>query len=222
MPSKNRVKTYAAESYYHVYNRGVEGRRIFLEEKDYVVFLNLLKRYLSGDETKDLSGRIFDDLSVEVDLLAYCLMPTHFHLLLYQTTEQGMTRLLRRLMTSYSMYFNKKYKRFGTLFQDRFKASLISRDDYLQHISRYLHLNPRDYRTWKYSSLPYYFNKKSADWLKPAKITALFGPGEYARFMADYEAHKAILDELKYELADTPSLQGRSLQAGIKSSSFRG
>ncbi len=206
MPSRNRIKAYAPDSYYHIYNRGVEKRQIFLDDQDYAVFLSLLKRYLSGEDYKDHLGRVYEDLSAEVELLAFCLMPNHFHLLLYQSTEQGMTRLLRRAMTSYSMYFNRKYKRVGTLFQDRFKASRITENEYLQHISRYMHLNPKDYKTWEFSSLSYYFDHKKAKWLKPDKILGMFTPGEYKKFMTDYEDHKKVMDELKYELANSSEL----------------
>lgn len=203
MPSRNRIKAYAPDSYYHVYNRGVEKRVIFLDDQDYTVFLSLLKRYLSGEEHKDHLGRIYEDLSDEIELLAFCLMPNHLHLLLYQSTERGITNLLQRVMTSYTMYFNRKYKRVGTLFQDRFKASRISRDEYLQHISRYMHLNPMDYKNWEFSSLPYYLGNKKAAWLKPGRILEMFGAGEYRRFVADYEDHKKMLDEVRDELANS-------------------
>ena len=106
MPTKNRIKEYAPEAYYHVYNRGVNKRTVFLDNKDYTVFLSLFKRYLS-DEQSDQYNRSYEDLSSEVKLLAYCLMPSHFHLLVYQDKASGMTNLLQRVLTSYSIYFNK-------------------------------------------------------------------------------------------------------------------
>ena len=203
MPSRNLEKIYLADTYYHLYNRGVNKRVIFKDQADYAVFLNLLKRYLNDQPTKDKKGRQYDWLYQDMELLAFCLMPNHFHLLIYQSKPEAMTRLLRGVATAYTTYFNKKYHRVGPLFQDRFKASMITRDDYLHHISRYIHLNPRGYEFWEFSSLPYYLGEKKAGWVRPEKILELFdSPQEYKRFVADYEDQKAMLDEIKSELAD--------------------
>lgn len=202
MPSKNRQKTYASDAYYHIYNRGVEKRKIFQDDEDYRVFLSLLKRYLDSQVSKDPSGREYDRLYGRVELLAYCLMPNHFHLLIYVHDAEGMTRLLRGVATSYTGYFNKKYKRIGPLFQDRYKTSHILADSYLTHISRYIHRNPKTWRHWKYSSLPYYLDDRQADWLLPDKIMALFANRkEYGEFLDDYEDYKSSLDEIAPEIA---------------------
>lgn len=102
------------------------------------------------------------------------------------------------------MYFNKKYKRVGHLFQDRFKASLIDDDAYLQHITRYIHLNPEGYKTWEWSSLNYYLGKKHADWLKSSRIMALFDNNiaGYEQFIDDYGNYQKSLDTLGFILAD--------------------
>jgi len=202
MPSRNRIKVYVPESYYHVYNRGINKRVIFKDDQDYAVFLNLLKRYLSNQQTEDKTGRLYDKFNDRIELLAFCFMPNHFHLLLYQKDENAMTALMRRISTSYTGYFNKKHRRSGPLFQERFKASRISNDEYLQHVSRYMHLNPQDYKRWNYSSLKYYMGRNQAEWVKPDKILSLFNKGEYGNFVQDYEVNKKMLNELKYELAD--------------------
>lgn len=160
MPAKYRVKTYLENSYYHVFDRGVEKRDIFLDEQDYRVFLHFLKFYLSPPKPnfahplKEITDfkptriRVFSSLNKplnqELELLAYCLMPNHFHLLMFQKTLTGMTRLLRSLLTNYAMYFNRKYHRIGYLFQGNYKAVLILEEPYLLHISRYIHLNPAE------------------------------------------------------------------------------
>lgn len=204
MPSRNSRKIYLPDSYYHIYNRGVNKRRIFLDDEDYRVFLNLLKRYLSDKPEKDNKKREYPWLQPEINLLAYCLMPNHFHLLVYQITEHGFHKLLKNVCGSYTKYFNHKYQRVGPLFQDRYKASMIIKDDYLQHISRYIHLNPREYKTWQYSSLPYYIEKKKAEWIAPSRILELFTSREtYADFMADYEDYKRILKSVEEELANS-------------------
>lgn len=205
MPSRNVVREFSEDSYYHVYNRGVEKRIIFLDEQDYTVFLGLLKKYLSG-EHQGSNRHKFDLLSDDVELLSYCLMPNHFHLLLYQQSTDGVVKLMRRLMTGYVMYFNNKYNRVGSLFQGTYKASRINADAYLQHISRYIHMNPKDYLDWPYSSLPYCLGQKECPpWLHIARILDIFDGSqkEYLEFLKDYEGEKQIRDMLKYQLADT-------------------
>jgi len=203
MPSKNREKIYLPESYYHVYNRGVNKRTIFKNQDDYAVFLNLLKRYLNNTPTKDDKGREYEWLHEQIELVAFCLMPNHYHLLIYQHEPHAMTRLLRGVAGAYGTYFNKKYRRVGPLFQDRYKASMITQDSYLQHISRYIHLNPPRYRHWQFSSLPYYEGYKTAGWVSPGRILELFNSKEdYSSFVADYEDHQRMLEVIGHELAD--------------------
>jgi putative transposase len=205
MPSRNIEKIFLPDTYYHVYNRGVNKRRIFLDEQDYAVFLNLFKRYLSKMPVKDLKGREYPWLHNDMQLLSFCLMPNHFHLLVFQVRETAIKKLLHGVCTAYTRYFNEKYQRVGPLFQSRYKASMITSDAYLQHISRYIHLNPRDYLAWPYSSLPYYLGSKDADWVNPAKITGLFGtPQRYLDFLADEKDYLASLAQVESELADTP------------------
>ncbi len=115
-----------------------------------------------------------------------------------------MIEFMRSLMTSYSMYFNRKYKRVGPVFQSRYKASRISTDEYLDHISRYIHLNPREWENYPYSSFRYYRGDSEVDWLLPGKILELFpGTEQYIEFVKDYEGYKEMLDEIHWELADT-------------------
>ena len=109
---------------------------------------------------------------------------------------------MQSVCVSYVGYFNKKYKRVGTLFQDRYKASMITNDAYLQHISRYIHLNPKNYKSWKYSSLPYYLNTKAAKWVNHQRILDIFEGDSYIKFLDDYESSKEALDEIKHELAN--------------------
>ena len=149
MPARNTIKIYAADCYYHVYNRGVEKREIFLDEQDYSMFLHLLKLYLSPKELEEpltrrdlVRARLAQSVGDEVKLVAFCLMPNHFHLLLKQSTKTGMIKLMRKLSTTYAMYFNDRYNRVGTLFQGPYKAIAIDTEPYLLHLSRYIHLNP--------------------------------------------------------------------------------
>ncbi|HLB66191.1 MAG TPA: transposase [Candidatus Saccharimonadales bacterium] len=203
MPSKHIQKTYVEDSYYHIYNRGVEKRVIFIDNEDYTVFLSMLKRHLSKKHQWDKQGREYPNYHEGITLLAFCLMPNHFHLLVYQKEDRFViTKLMRSVCTAYTMYFNRKYKRVGHLFQERFKASLIQEDVYLQHISRYIHLNPDNYQQWQYSSLQYYLGEKSSSWLDPNPILSLFKGENYLRFMEDYRDHRQMLKDLKSQLAD--------------------
>ena len=203
MPARNVIKQYHDNAYYHLYNRGVEKRCIFLDDKDYVVFLNLLKRHLSPAQHQDQRGTIYVSYAGRVELLAFCLMPNHFHLFFFLDNDPtAITELMRRVSGAYTTYFNKKYERVGHLFQGVYKASRITTDSYLQHISRYIHLNPEEYQGWQYSSWPYYVKKWQGDWIKPKRILDMFANDSYAAFVADYEDYKSSLAEIKHELAD--------------------
>ena len=203
MPSRNILKEDLADSYYHVYFRGGNRARIFREPRDYEKMLQLFSRYLSLREIKNTAGLSFPNYSNRIELLAFCLMPNHVHLFVYQYQQGVMTEFMRSLLTSYSMYFNKKYKRSGPLFESRYKASRITNDAYLQHITRYIHLNPKLWREYEYSSLPYYLHQVSDEWINPKRILELFeGPAEYLQFVEDYEDAKEIMDILKLELAE--------------------
>lgn len=204
MPSRNIVREYVPERYYHVYNRGIEKRLIFLDDQDYITFLGLLKKYLIGESLNKNNRHQFKVLGSEVRLLAYCLMPNHFHLLLWQKDADGITQLMRRVSTGYVMYFNQKYARVGGLFQGKYKASNINTDGYLHHISRYIHLNPAEYKTWPYSSLPYYQGIKKAEWVNTDRIMELFenNVSVYTTFLQDYEEAKEEMAALKWQLAN--------------------
>lgn len=199
MPSRNVVREYVPESYYHVYNRGIEKRRVFLDAQDYNVFLSYVRRHLCVESEADSQGRLYTHYD-SVDLLAYCLMPNHFHLMLHAHEDPSqIAKLMQSVCIAYSMYFNKRYKRVGNLFQSRFKAARVSNESYLQHISRYIHLNPTDYKNWQWSSLAYYLGEKSADWVHPDTILAMFN-GDYKKFLDEYREQKSMLDIVKKEI----------------------
>lgn len=203
MPSRNVLKIDVPQSYYHIYARGISKSKIFLDADDYAAFLNLFRRYLSHEQQHDRLGVPYPHLFSKVELLCFCLMSNHFHLLIYQEESGAMQQLMRGIMTSYSRYFNKKYDRSGPLFETRYKASLIHDQKYLEHITRYIHLNPKEWRNYKYSSLPFYLGLQEAEWLVPDKILCLFkGRSEYLAFVEDYEDNKRMLDLMKQELAD--------------------
>lgn len=141
---------------YHVYNRGAHKYATFTDDSDYWRFSALLHlANHSGPvllreilERKKHIGRFSGEIFAEqadkslVDLLAYTLMPNHFHLVIRQRTDNGITKFMQKLTVSYSMYFNTKYEHSGVLFQGRFKSSHLDTDPYFKWIFPYVHLNP--------------------------------------------------------------------------------
>lgn len=204
MPSRNVIKEFASDHYYHVYNRGVAKQIIFLDSQDKQQFLKILKRHLDPDDTSTKQGgQPYRKFSADLELLSFCLMGNHFHLLFYiKGDPKAVSMCMQSMLTAYTMYFNRWHKRIGALFQGVFKASRISNDSYLLHITRYIHLNPRTYKTYRYSSLPYYLGKEAAEWLQPQRVLGMFEGESYEEFVEDYEDYKAMLDEVKRELAD--------------------
>lgn len=202
MPSKNIYKDYVENSYYHIYNRGVAKGPVFLDEQDYAVFLSFIKRYLSAKVEKNMLNVDYPNYYNRVELMAFCLMPNHFHLFVYQHDAEAMKQFMKSLSVAYCMYFNKKYKRVGPLFQQRYKAVRITDDSQLLHITRYIHLNPPNYKTYEWTSLPYYLNKKHADWMRPGRVLELFNGG-YETFVDDYKSYHDEFTELKHVLADS-------------------
>jgi len=191
MPAKNSIKLDIEETYYHVYNRGVDKRVIFEDEQDYKVFLNYLKEYLSpprplnelevevtlkGSTFKGIP-RLLNNYFDQIHLLAYCLMPNHFHLLIKQKDIGMMKNFMRSLGTRYSVYFNKRYERSGSLFQGIYKAVIISNENYLLHLSRYIHLNPAELRIElddAYSSYGDYTGLRNTTWIESETIKSYF------------------------------------------------
>jgi len=146
--------------FYHLYNRGVDKRKIFNSPSDYKRFLMLL--YLSNGEgdvhlsnlLKTNAGTsIFDYERVQplVAIGAFCLMPNHFHLLISPLHKDGVAKFMSKLQTGYSMYFNKKNERTGSLFQGPYKSEHAGEDTYLKYLFSYIHLNPAKLKdpNWK-------------------------------------------------------------------------
>lgn len=205
MPARNSIKEYASEHYYHIYNRGMSKQEIFHEDDDYRYFLYLLKRHLSPQPVTDKYGREYVHLAKSIHLVSYCLMPNHFHLLIYNDEQDGMELLMRSVITTYSMYYNKKYDHSGRLFQGTYKASLIESERYIQHISRYIHRNPRDYKTYQYSSYQPLIRKWDMPWLTTMLFDDIFEGTvqEYEKFVSDSEDYKSTLEEIGFDLADS-------------------
>lgn len=197
MPSKHSIKLYVPGGYYHVYNRGVEKRVIFKDEQDSGVFLSYLKTYLlpknvvalqkilgnpgSSYKDKDVALKLLrmNNFSEEITLLAYCLMPNHFHLFLKQSSAGGIDRLMNSLGTRYSMHFNRKYRRVGPLYQGPYKAILVGTEPYYLYLTNYIHkqslsLQGDALQGFRPSSYPEYLGLRHTAWVHPEEILSYF------------------------------------------------
>jgi putative transposase len=204
--------------YYHIYNRGVEKRDIFMEKWDYLRFLETLAFYKKTPQPAKLSdfrrGKI--NLSYKGDqrdlvkILAYCLMPNHFHILLQQVADNGITNFISNLANSYTRYFNTKYDRVGALFQGASKAKLVETDEYLLQVSKYIHRNPFFLSRWKekiypFSSYRYYLFSEENPFCDENFILSYFSNSypqlsyktfvEESDFTEDLKMHALFIDE---------------------------
>lgn len=152
---------FVEDEIYHVYNRGVEKRKIFLNNKDYFRFIHGMREFNDKNPTEntlyylsksyiEVSPRYREPL---VEILVFVLMPNHFHFLLKQKQENGISKFMQKLGTGYTMYFNKKNERVGSLFQGNFKSVLIEHESQYIHIASYIHINPL--KLFPYRGFPY-------------------------------------------------------------------
>ena len=159
--------------FYHVLNRGVDKRIIFLDKQDYLRFTHNLFEFnndkritnnscLFRKENIDLRGRYRKRL---VNIHAFCLMPNHYHLLLESKEEGGISKFMMKLNVGYAKYFNKKYKRSGTFFESRYKSILVEKEAHFVYLPYYIHFNPLDLKfpEWRDNKLRDY--KKAVDFL---------------------------------------------------------
>ncbi len=178
---------------YHIYNRGVEKRDIFMDKQDYLRFIHCLFALNDQASFKNLTRISMSQVGLDslekyntqkrkprkllVEILVFCLMPNHFHLMLRQKTENGIVRFMQKLGTAHAKYFNQKYDRVGPLFQGKFKAVLVEKNAHFLYLPHYIHINPLDLmgskkmtsntekikflEKYKWSSLPDYMNIKN-------------------------------------------------------------
>ena len=220
MPAKNSIKEYVENSFYHIYNRGVEKRLIFQDEQDCAVFLGYLKEYLLPKDENSLRKSLADstlspkqkdkilkllrlnNFSSTITLIAYCLMPNHFHLLVKQSEADSIDKFMQSLCTRYTMYFNRKYKRVGSLFQSVYKAVIVVSDKQLLYLTKYIHQQAMNLFN-RPSSLMEYLGERNTLWIKPAEVLSFFSKGNrllsYEAFVKEYDdfevVNKLTIDE---------------------------
>lgn len=210
---------------YHVFNRSISEYVIFNDKNEYERMLQLFRYYqienclrfsdflelkiVTNKGFKNSLDIIFKDKDRLVQIIAWCLMPTHFHLVLKQLKENGITDYLRKILESYSSYFNAKHKRKGPLWESKFKNVLVDNDEQLNHLVRYLHLNPttanlvKKPEDWLYSSYREYLGNVT-DSQKMCQFDDLLDikPTLYRKFVNDQTSYQQELGRMKKLIFD--------------------
>ncbi len=209
---------------YHVFNRSIARYKIFNNNAEYMRMTDALDYYQlkkppqkfslyrrmhpvsPGRRTGPAKGGASpprNHRSRRIRLIAYCLMPTHFHLLVEETKEESLPRYTSDVLNSYSRYFNLRHKRQGPLWQGRTRKVLVDTDEVLLHVTRYIHLNPVtahlvDYpEEWRYSSYREYIERDRPDSLCQFDHIVDINPGAYKTFVEDQVGYQRELSRIK-------------------------
>lgn len=204
---------------YHVFNKSIAGFTIFNTNNEFLRMLSVIRYYQRKNPEMSFC-RFFDPVeggkdcikdftalrSKEklVEIVSYCLMPTHFHLILKQVMDNGISTFISNVANSYSRYFNLKHKRKGPLWEGRFKSALVKTDEQLLHLTRYIHLNPvtafliNEPEKWEVSSYNEYVSKvDEAKGICDYKDILNIEPASYKRFVEDRVSYQRELAEIK-------------------------
>ena len=205
---------------YHIVSRSIANYQIFNTDNDYLRMVRLFCYYqrqnpptkfsmffrLKGSQEFGFDQylkNVLKDYDKLVEIIAYCLMPNHLHLVLKQLSDQGISIFMSKILNSYTRYFNILHKRKGPLWESRFKHILIEKDEQLLHLTRYIHLNPcsaklvKKPEIWGYSSY--------LEYIKPGKSNLVTGyeglleinPKTYQKFVNDRKDYQRQLSEIK-------------------------
>lgn len=207
---------------YHVFNQGIDKRPTFTDKKEYLRGIETLKFYkffspptklsLFLDKSKEDKEKILEIIKKQnrelIEILCFCLMPNHFHFLLKQTLDNGISKFMSNFQNSYTRYFNTKNKRKGPLFYNQFKAIRIETDEQLLHVGRYTHLNPyssfivKDLKaltTYPWSSFPEYISETKGPLCNTKIIGDFFKDKvKYKTFVFDQADYQRHLNEIKH------------------------
>jgi putative transposase len=215
----------STDEYYHIYNRGLldlpiytnsDERQRFCNLLHYYRFKNIIHSYSNfirfGQDTREkLLKNLEKNGKRQVKIVAFCLMPNHYHLLLKQTMKNGIENFISRVQNGYAKFFNIIHKRKGQLFDSRFGAVLVYDDMQLLHLSRYIHLNPysshvvkstKQLLDYDWSSLPQYLGKEKG-FCEPAIVLGQFKkPEDYQKFVLDQAGYQRELQQIKKLIID--------------------
>jgi len=219
----NRPTPLITGEIYHVLNRGTGSIPIFKNKYDYQKFIQIFLYYqnenppvrfsrisfLPREQQEEIFSRLKKEKDFRVEIIAYCLMPNHFHFLLRQKKEGGIANFIRLSTNSYARYFNTKYQRKGSLFEGRFGAVRIENEFQLLHVSRYIHLNPYSSFLVKnltllvdypFSSLPEYLGKTKEEICQKEVVLSEFSSAEkYKAFVMDQADYQRELEKIKHQ-----------------------
>lgn len=220
MPGRKVVL--ATGEVYHIFNRSIESRPIFPGIRHYRRLTQALNFYqffsppvrfaqfliLSGNKRKELLEKLNQEDKRLVEMICFCLMPNHFHLLLKQSDEGGISKFMSLTQNSYTRYFNVRKDRVGSLFQGQFKAVRVETDEQLLHLSRYIHLNPYssfvvktvdNLKSYPWSSLPDYLRLNTDNFLKKDFVLDFFkNSADYQRFVFNRAEYQRELEKIKH------------------------
>jgi putative transposase len=191
MPTRSVL--FLADHYYHIYNRGVNREKIFFSSENYLYCIRLLKKNLAR---------------YSITIVAYCLMPNHFHFLLKPGQDNNVSQFMKSLFTSYVQAVNKQQGRQGPLFQGRFCAVVVDKEEYLVHLVRYIHLNPAMAKlvstpeAWTYSNYRDVIGQREGTLKDATLVPGRFPTGEaYRQFVEEYMQHTQEIEGFeKYKL----------------------
>lgn len=209
---------------YHVFNRGIDKRPTFTQDAEYIraieaiIFYRLigqpcpLSKFLCLDAQKQAELRLALNGKISISLIAYCLMPNHFHLLIRQEVDGGISKYLSNFQNSYTKYFNAVHERNGPLFLNQFKAVRIESEEQLLHVSRYIHLNPysshmidsiRKLPDYPWSSFKDYVDESVNNEISRNLVLDYYGiSGSYKEFVLARANYQKQLKEMEHLLMD--------------------
>lgn len=209
--------------FYHIFNRSISKYIIFNDEDDFNRFYELLSLYRFIDfnykysifkqlqvfNQKAIIGSLTKQNNVFVEIVAYCIMPTHIHLILKQNVDDGISAFISKVLNSYTRYFNVKHHRIGPLWEGHFKNVLVKDDEQILHLTRYIHLNPTSAKLvekvedWNFSSyIDYIDSEKTNGTFCSFENLFDFTPAQYRKFVNDRKSYQQELSLIKNILID--------------------
>ncbi len=209
--------------YYHVFSRSIGKFVVFNNTHEFQRFLKLLDFFrfenfnykysefneLGAMKQIKILDSLYQDPNVLVEIVAFCLMPTHFHLILKQKNTNGISSYISRVLNGYARYFNVKHRRTGPLWAGRFKDVLVNNDKQMLHLTRYVHLNPisanlvKNPEEWQFSSCKLYISSEDSDnYFCVFREIISRKPKEYEKFINDRKSYQRELSEIKNLMID--------------------
>lgn len=215
-----RKIVFRKDEIYHIFNRGLDRRSVFTDKRELTRAKELIKFYRNSYvplrysqfllQPKDRQNQLLELMESGnklVSIISYCLMPNHFHFLVKQLEENGITKFISNFTNGYTKYYNQKHSRSGPLFEGVFKAVYVETDEQFLHLSRYIHLNPvvssiiklSDLSNYQWSSYPDYIGLSNSAFCDKNLVLEMFkSPKDYERFVLDQVDYGKKLEEIKH------------------------